>query len=386
MRFDLYYEGRDRFAIMMHRDTIISFSGLLEQYREIREEIDTTINQVLNSGWYILGKELEGFEKEFASYCGVKYAVGCASGTEAIALSLMSFDIKEGDEVITVPNTAVPTISAISMVGARPVLIDVDDYFLMDVKKIEKVITKRTKAIIPVHLYGQVADMDEITAIADKHNLKVVEDACQSHGAEYKGQKVGSLGTVGCFSFYPTKNLGCFGDGGAVTTNDGEIYHKLKMLRNYGQEKRYFHTIKGINSRLDEIQAAILRVKLKHLDAWNKKRKEIAMLYDKLLNNTCVTPIKKKKCCHVFHLYVIRSKYRDGLQSFLKENRIDTLIHYPVPVHLQEAYRDLQYKTGDFPGAEEASKEVLSLPMHPYLSADDVGRICKKICSYIKNK
>ena len=369
---------------MMNTTPSISFSGLLEQYQDVQEEIRAAIDRVLNSGWYILGREVENFEKEFAAYCGTKYAVGCASGTEAIALSFMALGIKEGDEIITVPNTAVPTISALSMVGARPVFVDVDDCFLMDIKKIEKTITKRTKAIMPVHLYGQMAEMEEIIAVAKRYDLEVVEDACQAHGAEYKGRRAGSLGTIGCFSFYPTKNLGCFGDGGAVTTNDKALHHKLMMLRNYGQEKRYFNTIKGINSRLDELQAAILRVKLKYLDRWNKERQKIALLYDRLLKDVCITPRQRNGCHHVFHLYVIRTRQREGLQLFLKENGIDTLIHYPVPVHLQEAYKDLQYKQGDFPSAEQLSGEILSLPMHPYLTEDNVSRIRNKICEYMK--
>lgn len=371
---------------MTHLGSPISFSGLLEQYQGFQEEINAAVNRVLNSGWYILGKELESFEKEFAGYCGVKYAVGCASGTEAIALALMALDIKGGDEVITVPNTAVPTVSAISMVGATPVFVDVDDYFLIDVKKIEKAITKRTKAIMPVHLYGQMADMDEITDVAKQYNLQVVEDACQAHGAEYKGRKAGVRGIVSCFSFYPTKNLGCFGDGGTVTTNNKTLYDRLMLLRNYGQEKRYFHTIKGINSRLDELQAAILRVKLKYLDQWNKERQKVAHLYNGLLKDVYITPLEKSECYHVFHLYVIRTRHREGLQSHLKENGIDTLIHYPVPVHLQKAYKDLQYKVGDFPVAERLSKEILSLPIYPELSEDDVRYICHKICEYAKNK
>lgn len=361
---------------------MISFSGLSEQYHSIREEIDTAVMRVLNSGWYILGNEVEAFEREFASYCRVRYAVGCASGTEAIALALMSLGIKGGDEVITVSNTAVPTVSAISMVGAIPVFIDIDNSYLIDTNKIEKAITKRTKVIIPVHLYGQMADMDEMTDIAKRYNIKIIEDACQAHGAAYKGRKAGSIGTLGCFSFYPTKNLGCFGDGGAITTNNKVLYNRLIMLRNYGKQKGYFHKIKGINSRLDEIQAGVLRVKLRYLDQWNKMRREVADIYNRLLKDICITPIEKDGYYHVFHLYVIRTRYREGLQSYLKENGIDTLIHYPIPVHLQEAYRYLQYNSGDFPMAEQLSKEILSLPIHPYLSSDNMEYICSKICEY----
>lgn len=369
---------------MTHMGSKISFSGLLEQYQSIQDEIDTAVVRVFKSGWYILGRELENFEKEFASYCGVGYVVGCASGTEAIALALMALDIKEGDEVITVPNTAVPTVSAISMVGATPVFVDVNDYYLMDTGKIEKAITRRTKAILPVHLYGQIADMDEIVDIARQYNLEVVEDACQAHGAEYKGRKAGSIGDVGCFSFYPTKNLGCYGDGGAVTTNSKAIYEQLLMLRNYGQKKRYFHTIKGINSRLDELQAAILRVKLKYLDQWNEERRKVAYLYDRLLKDVCISPVENSRCHHIFHLYVIRTRHRESLRSYLKENGIDTLIHYPLPVHLQEAYKDLQYKAGDFPVAEKLSQEIVSLPIHPNLSEDNTKYISQKIHEYME--
>ncbi|MDO8125631.1 MAG: DegT/DnrJ/EryC1/StrS family aminotransferase [Candidatus Brocadiales bacterium] len=356
----------------------------MEQYHSIQAEIDAAVSRVLKSGWYILGKEVENFEKEFASYCGVRYAVGCASGTEAIALALMALGIKEGDEVITVSNTAVPTASAISMVGANPVFVDVNECFLIDTRKIEKTLTGRTKVILPVHLYGQMADMDQIIDIAKQCNLKVVEDACQSHGAEYRGRKAGSIGDASCFSFYPTKNLGCYGDGGAVTTNSKTIYEKLLMLRNYGQEKRYFHIIKGINSRLDEIQAAILRVKLKYLDRWNEERRKVAQLYDELLKDVCISPIENNGCRHVYHLYVVRTRHRESLQSSLKENEIDTLVHYPVPIHLQEAYKNLQYREGDFPVTEKLSKEIVSLPIHPNLSEGNIRHISQKIHEYIE--
>ncbi|MCK4948146.1 MAG: DegT/DnrJ/EryC1/StrS family aminotransferase [Candidatus Aureabacteria bacterium] len=370
---------------MTYQNSSISFSGLVEQYERIKDEINPAIDRAVKSGWYILGKELESLEKEFAGYCGVEYAIGCASGTEAIALSLMSLDIKSGDEVITVSNTAVPTVSAISMVGAIPVFVDVDDYFLIDTKKIESAITKKTKAIIPVHLYGQMADMNEIMDIARRKNIRVIEDACQSHGAECKGQKAGSIGDLGCFSFYPTKNLGCFGDGGAITTNDKTIYDRLSMLRNYGQEKRYHNPIKGINSRLDEIQAAILRVKLEYLNGWNKNRKEIARLYNELLCDVCVTPAEKDGYSHVFHLYVVRVENREALQKHLRKSGIDTLIHYPVPVHLQQAYSELRCKKGDFPVTEQLMKEILSLPIYPGLPDDAVKYICRKIHEFEKN-
>lgn len=370
---------------MNFNQSSISFSGLREQYYCIKNKIDPAVTSVLESGWYILGKELKAFEEEFAKYCGVKYAIGCASGTEAIALSLMALGIKQGDEVITVPNTAVPTISAISMVGAIPVLVDIDKYFLMDALNIEKAITKKTKAILPVHLYGQAADMDKVNNIAAKYNLKVIEDAAQAHGAQYKNKKTGSLADLGCFSFYPTKNLGCFGDGGAVTTNDKALYERLSMLRNYGQKERYHHTIKGINSRLDEIQAAVLRIKLKYLNEWNNKRKKIAEIYNCLLKDICIIPFERNKNSHIFHLYVIKIKNRQKLQAYLKKKGIDTLIHYPVPVHLQKAYTQLKHAKGDFPVTEQYAQEILSLPMHPYLHEKDIKYICQSICECIKN-
>ena len=359
-----------------------SFSGVLEQYSTIKEEVNAAIQKVLTSGWYILGREVEAFEREFAAYCGVKYVVGCASGTEAICLALMALGIKCGDEVITVANTAVPTISAISMVGATPVFVDVDDDFLMDVTQVERRITEHTKVIMPVHLYGQMADMDNLLAIARQHHLKIIEDACQAHGAEYKGRKAGAWGEMGCFSFYPTKNLGCYGDGGAVTTNSRELYELLVMLRNYGQKQRYYHAIKGINSRLDEIQAAILRVKLKHLEKWNAKRSQLAEQYTRALQDRLRCPIQKPHRRHVYHLYVIRTKERERLITFLSETGIETLIHYPVPVHLQEAYRDLGYKLGELPQTELMMNEILSLPIHPEMSPEQVTYVCDKMIEH----
>jgi dTDP-4-amino-4,6-dideoxygalactose transaminase len=350
----------------------IKFAGTGEQYRRLNDEIDAAVKNVLDSGWYIMGEELEKFESEFSKYCNVKYTVGCASGTDALALCLMAKEIGRGDEVITVPNTAVPTISAISMVGAKPVFVDIDKYYLMDPYKIESVITKKTKAIIPVHIYGQIADMDSILEIANKNNLSVIEDACQAHGAKYKSKHAGSMGDMGCFSFYPTKNLGCYGDGGAVTTNCIELYEKIRMIRNYGQKKRYYHTIKGINSRLDEIQAAILRVKLKYLDSWNHRRRKLASLYHGMLNELCIIPEEKDDCYHIYHLYVIRIKQREDFQDLLREKGIDTLIHYPIPVHLQEAYRDLDYHESTFVNSEAFAKEILSLPIYPELQDEDI--------------
>jgi len=359
-----------------------SFAGQLEQYTAIQSEIDSAVDRVLKSGWYILGKEVEAFEREFADYCRVKHVVGCASGTEAIALALMAVGVGPGDEVVTVANTAVPTVSAITMTGATPVFVDIDDYFLMDAAKTESVITRRTKVIIPVHLYGQMADMDAILRIARKHRLHVVEDAAQAHGAEDKGRRAGSLGVMGCFSFYPTKNRGCYGDGGAVGTNDKGLYDQLVMLRNYGQQKRYYHAIKGINSRLDELQAAVLRVKLDHLDEWNESRRRIAGWYTEVLEGVCISPRERPDARHVYHLYVIRTDDREGLRTYLEKAGITTLMHYPVPVHLQEAYKDLGYGEGDLPVTEAVSEEILSLPMHPGIPRDGVQHVGGKIREY----
>ncbi|UCG51797.1 MAG: DegT/DnrJ/EryC1/StrS family aminotransferase [Candidatus Latescibacterota bacterium] len=365
---------------------IPSFAGQLEQYHAIQAEIRAAVDKVLQSGWYIMGEEVAAFEGEFAGYCGVTHVVGCASGTEAIALALMALGVGPGDEVVTVANTAVPTVSAISMTGATPVFVDIDENFLMDVSRIESVVTERTKVVMPVHLYGQMAEMDSILAIAEKHGLRVIEDAAQAHGAEYQGKRAGSWGTLGCFSFYPTKNLGCYGDGGAVTTDDKDLYERLLMLRNYGQEKRYYHTIKGINSRLDEIQAAVLRVKLTHLDEWNQKRRQVASWYERAIGDACMCPTQKRDAHHVFHLYVIRTTDRDGLRTYLRDAGITTLMHYPVPVHLQEAYRDLGCRVGDLPVTEATAGEILSLPMHPAVTEEGAEYVGTKIREYFSKR
>ena len=361
-----------------------SFAGQLEQYTAIRSEIDAAVARVLESGWYILGKEVESFEREFALYCGVEHVVGCASGTEAIALALMALGVGPGDEVLTVANTAVPTVSAITMTGAQPAFVDIDEYFLMDAAGIEEALTPRTKAILPVHLYGQMADMGAIAEVADRHGLPVVEDCAQAHGAGHQGMRAGSCGVMGCFSFYPTKNLGCYGDGGAVSTGDKRLYDRLVMLRNYGQEKRYYHAIKGINSRLDEIQAAMLRVKLARLDEWNDKRREAAAWYGESVGVLCAVPRERPGARHVYHLYVIRVADRDGLRAHLETAGITTLMHYPVPVHLQKAYEDLGYRRGDLPVTEKVTGEILSLPMHPAVTREGVEYVCDRIREYLE--
>ena len=363
----------------------IPFGDVKVQYNLIKEEIDDAINRVFERGWFILGEELAVFEKEFAKYCNCLYGIGVGSGTEALHLALLALSVNSGDEVITVSNTAVPTISAISLAGAIPKFVDINpETYTMDVTKVESVITKKTKAIIPVHLYGQCVDMDPILNIAKKYNLVVIEDACQAHGALYKGKKAGSIGDVGCFSFYPSKNLGAFGDGGMVITNNAYIDERLRLLRNYGQEKRYYHKIKGVNSRLDEIQAAILTVKLKYLDRWNRLRVEKSNLYKNLLKDivSIITPIEAKYAKHVYHLFVIRCWQRDKLQEFLLKQGVSALIHYPVPVHLQESYKDLGYRCGDFPITEIYAETILSLPMYPELDYESIRYIVDKIKKY----
>ena len=360
----------------------IQFVDLRQDYQEIKEEINQAIQRVLESGWFILGKELEAFEKEFAKYIGVKHVIGVNSGSDALYLSVKALGIGKGDEVITVSHTFISTVDAITRNGAKPVFVDIDpETYTMDVSQIEKKITERTKAIIPVHLYGHPADMDPIMEIAEEYGLYIIEDASQAHGAEYKGRKVGSIGHVACFSFYPTKNLGAYGDGGAIVTNDDELAENLRMLRNYGSSKKYYHDFVGVNSRLDEIQAAVLRVKLGHLDEWNEKRRKIAKLYNELLEDSdVITPIEKEWAKHVYHLYVIRHRERDKLHQYLLKNGIKTQIHYPVPVHLQKAYLDLGIRA-KLPVTERISREILSLPMFPYLTDAEI----EKIAMVVKN-
>jgi len=343
------------------------------QYLSHKSEIDTAISRVLDSGWYILGNEVRLFEEAFADYIGVEYGVGVGSGTEALHLALSACDIGCGDEVITVSHTAVATVAAIELAGATPVLVDIDpDFYTIDHKKIESVITSRTKAIIPVHIYGHPADLGSIVEIAEKHNLRVIEDSAQAHGAKYKDKRVGSIGDMGCFSFYPTKNLGALGDGGMVVTSNEKLAEKAKLLREYGWAERYISHFAGWNTRLDEMQAAILRVKLKHLDEDNAKRTRIAELYSKELEMCdIILPKEKKDSSPVHHLYVIRSEKRDILVTFLKEKGVGALIHYPVPVHLQPAYRHLK-GSEKLSETEKAANEIISLPIYPELSESDI--------------
>lgn len=357
----------------------IEFNDLKPQHRDLRSEIDAAVGQVLEDGWFVLGKQGEAFEREFADYCGVAHCVGVGSGTEAIHLALLACGVQPGDDVLTSSLTAVPTASAITFAGARPIFADIDPRtFNLDPARVEAAITPRTRAIMPVHLYGQAADMDPILEIGRRRGIPVIEDACQAHGAEYRGRRAGSLATMAAFSFYPTKNLGACGDGGAVTTDDPELADKLRLLRNYGQRKRYYHETKGFNSRLDEVQAAILRAKLRHLNQWNGARRAKAAIYDSLLREVMV-PLAAPYGGHVYHLYVIRTRRRDELQRHLADQGIGTLIHYPVPVHLQEAYADLGLGEGSLPNTETCAREILSLPLYPELADKDITEVAEAI-------
>lgn len=348
---------------------------LKRQYTSLEKDILDSMGEVLRSSSFILGPAVEKFENEFAHYCGAEHTVGVASGTDALLLTLKALDIGDGDEVLTVPNTFMATVDAIVRAGARPVFVEIDkDTYTIDVNQIEAKITKKTKVLLPVHLYGQPADMDKVLEIAKHYSLFVIEDACQAHGARYKNRRVGSLGDAGCFSFFPSKNLGAYGDGGAVVTNNQELAEKIKMLRNYGQKRKYFHEFVGYNSRLDSIQAAILSIKLKHLDRWNNLRKQHADAYRELLAGTreIVLPVEAPDRTHVYHLFVIRTPRRNALLEHLVSKGINCGIHYPVPIHLQHAYRLLGYHKGNFPATEQYADEILSLPMFPELTNDEI--------------
>ena len=364
----------------------VPFVDLKAQYRTIAEEVSEGIGRVLENTDFILGRDVKLFEQEFADYCGVKFGVGVDNGTSALELALRAYDVGDGDEVITVANTFIATASAIAFTGARPVLVDIDPHtYNIDVGAIEQAITGRTKAIMPVHLYGQPADMDPIMELAKARGLIVIEDACQAHGALYKGRRAGSIGDAACFSFYPAKNLGGYGDGGMLVTNNEDIANKVRMLRNYGQKEKYHHLFIAYNRRLDTLQAAVLRVKLKWLDEWNQARRRNAQLYNELLANTdVVTPVEASYAEHVYHLYVVRIQDRDGLQEYLQSKGISTGIHYPIPIHLQEAYRYLGYQRGDFPITEENAEQMLSLPMYSELTEEQIQYVVEAIHDFVK--
>lgn len=353
------------------------------QYLAHREDIDTVVKRVFESGWYILGEEVTSFEREFADYIGVSHGIGVGSGTAALHLALACCGIGRGDEVITVSHTATATVAAIELTGARPVLVDIEpDCFTMDPGRLEFAITPRTKAIVPVHLYGQPAEMSSILAVARQHGLRVIEDCAQAHGALYQGRRVGSLGDMACFSFYPTKNLGALGDGGMVVTSDRDLAEKAVSLRQYGWVDRYASQEAGWNTRLDEVQAAILRVKLRHLDHDNAKRRSLAETYRRALaDSDVILPHERDGSLHVYHLYVVRSTHRDELMACLREKGIGAAIHYPVPIHGQPAYAKLPGHDS-LPITEQACREILSLPMYPELPASDVEHIAGSVSEY----
>ncbi len=349
-------------------------------YERYRDEFEARALSVLRSGWYILGHEVEAFEKEWASYTGSKYCVGLASGLDALWISFRILNIGQGDEVIVCSNAYIACVMGITINGATPVFVEPDIYDNIDAEKIEEKITGRTKAILAVHLYGQCCDMDRIMSIAAKHKLKVVEDCAQSHGNHWKDKKAGTFGDIGCFSFYPSKGCGAFGDGGAIVTDDSSLAEKFRIFRNYGSEKRYYNMVVGANSRLDEIQAGLLRVKLSHLDELNAERVRIADRYSAEIDNPAVTlPKVRPGADSSWHQYVIHCERRDELKEYLSEHDIDSIIHYPIPPHLQEAYRYLGYKKGDLPVAEKYADEVLSLPMYNGMTVEDQQRVIEAI-------
>lgn len=366
---------------------MIPFVDLKAQYLSIKPEIDAAIQNVLESTQFILGAEVAELEKEFASYCGAAHGVGVNNGTSALHLALLAGGIGPGDEVITTPFTFVASVAAIGYTGARAVLVDIDPKtYLIDPEKIEAAITPRTKAILPVHLYGQPCDMDAICAIARSHGLLVIEDACQAHGAEWNGSRVGGIGDMAAFSFYPGKNLGAYGEGGMVTTSNGEFARKIRMLRDWGAEVKYQHVLKGYNMRLEGLQGAILRVKLKHLEAWTEARREAAKRYDVLFAGSGVpTPCVQPNVRHVYHVYATRTAHRAAWQEQLSKQGIQTGCHYPIAIHRLPAYEDLGYSAGDFPHAERAAAEQLSLPMYAELTADMQERVAAAVIALHKS-
>lgn len=362
----------------------VPFLNLSAQYESIKDELLPVVENVLAKGHYILGPNVEAFEKEIADFIGVKYAVGVNSGSDALTLSLRALGIGNGDEVITTPFTYIAPAESIYQVGAKIVFADIDERtFNIDPEDVERKITAHTRAIIPVHLFGLPAPMDELLSLANKHHLYVVEDCAQAIGATYKDKLVGGIGNVGCFSFYPTKNLGACGDGGMVVTNDENIAKTLRMLRVHGIDRRYYHSLHGYNSRLDEIQAAILRVKLKYICKWNKRRAEIAAKYTDGLSGLPVQcPIIPYGSTHIFHVYAILTDKRDELHKFLADNGIPTIIYYPLPLHLQKVYSDMGWKVGALPGAENVARRILSLPIYPELTDEQVDYVIRTVRSF----
>ncbi|MDX9701687.1 MAG: DegT/DnrJ/EryC1/StrS family aminotransferase [Candidatus Auribacterota bacterium] len=365
----------------------IPFINVHREYDELKDSIAASLETFFARGKYILGEAVEQFEQSFAEYCGCKFGIGVANGTDAIQIALQACGVKHGDEVITVANTAVPTVSAICATGALPVFVDIDaQTCLLDVNKLKNALSPKTRAVVPVHLYGQAVDMEPLLEFAQSHSLYVIEDCAQAHGALYKGAKVGSFGNAAAFSFYPTKNLGAYGDAGMVVTNDSQIDKQCRLLRNYGFTDRYITVRQGYNSRLDELQAGFLQVKLSHLDHWNDVRRELAELYTEQLGliQALRTPQCRDNAKHVYHLYVIQTDRRDELRSFLADRKICTLIHYPLPIHLQEAYSGLGYKPGDLPATESVTGRILSLPLNPWVTEDEQLIVIDAIKSFFK--
>ena len=356
------------------------------QYLSYRDEIHSAMQRVLDSGWYVLGEEVNQFEKEFAQYNTVSYSIGVGSGTEALHIALRALDIGIGDEVLTTAHTAVATASAIVLAGAKPVFIDIEeDHFTLNPNLITKAITIKTKAIIPVHIYGNPCDMDAIMDISQKHNLKVIEDCAQAHGAEYKGKRVGSIGDIGCFSFYPTKNLGGIGDGGALVTNSVHLAEKIKLIREYGWKERYISRTEGWNSRLDELQAAILRVKLKNLDKDNSLRRQHAKKYNVLLKELPLSlPFPRKDSTHVFHLFVAKTESRDELKTYLQNHDVNTTIQYPVPIHKQQYFQEMS-DNPSLPITEKMANNIISLPMYPELINNELHKVSIVLTEYYRD-
>jgi dTDP-4-amino-4,6-dideoxygalactose transaminase len=369
---------------MTKAKTEVTFLDLRETYLEIKDELDVASRRVLDSGWYILGREVKAFEEAFATFCGVKHCIGVGNGLEALQLIMRAYGIGPGDEVIVPANTYIATWLAVSGAGASVAPVEpVERTYNLDPARIAAAITKKTKAILPVHLYGQTAEMEAINEIARQHGLKVIEDAAQAHGATYQGRQAGALGDAAGWSFYPTKNLGAYGDAGAITTNDDELAAQVRLLRNYGAREKYFNDVKGINSRLDEMQAALLGVRLRHLGEWNARRDRVAAIYLEGLRDTgLLLPLVAAGAKPVWHLFVVRSQQRDALQKHLKALGIQTLIHYPVPPHLQQAYSELGIKEGSYPISEAIHREILSLPMGPHLSEDNAHEVVEAVRSF----
>jgi len=367
----------------------VPFVSLKNQYAEIKRELLPYLRSAVERSDFILGKDVQLFETDFARYCRRRFAVGVNSGTDALFLGLLSLGVGPGDEVIVPAFTYIATALAVTYTGAKPVFVDIDPCtYAMDVTRAGKAIGKKTKAIIPVHLYGHCVDMDPLLKIAKARGIKVIEDTAQAHGALYRKAKAGSMGDIGCFSFYPTKNLGAFGDGGMVVTDNEPIYRKLLMFRDYGRKSRYEHVSIGYNSRLDTVQAAVLRAKLPCLDRWNSLRRKNAAAYNRMLKgvDSITTPYEAEYAKHVYHIYAVRVKDRDAVAAELSRNGIGVLIHYPIPLHLQEAYAGLGYRRGDFPVSEAAAAEIISLPMFPHLRESQVRRVCSVLKRALKSR